>query len=84
MHRMYGKIMQGSYYGDIAVALESLGDYSAEYLTLEIYVAVGDDYAYKYSSAHALTSFASLVRKSAFLITVLYVLLYHNCLLNAR
>ena len=61
MYRVYGKIMEWSYYRYIAVAFECLGDYAAEYLALKIYVAIRNDYAYKYSSAHVLTPSAQHV-----------------------
>jgi hypothetical protein len=57
---MYRKIMERSYYRDIAAALEGLSDYSAQYLALEINMTVSDYHTYQQSSAHSLTPFAKL------------------------
>ena len=53
-----GEVMEGRNYCDIAVALESLRDYAAQYLALKVYMAVGDDHAYKYPAAHSISPFA--------------------------
>ena len=52
MGSIHKEVVQGSEHGDVAVALESLRDYAAEYLLLEIYLTLGDYNADKYTLAH--------------------------------
>ena len=55
MQGFYREIVQRSDNGDITVALESLRDYSSQYLSLKINVAIRDDNADEKSFAHVMS-----------------------------